>query len=317
VVTFSAQNKEASISARNKNWKECDKIPKWVDIETVDLDQFFTKPEIAEYCYSSLRDFLKKKKEKENSFKFIEPSAGAGAFYNLLPDDRRIGLDLMPLAEGIQQQDFLSWNIKPNGFRYITIGNPPFGYRAWLALTFMNHAASFSDFVAMILPMSFQSEGKGSPKHRVKGMRLVHSEVLPIDSFVSPEGKQLKINALWQIWEKGENKIEVPKSCSQWIDLFTVDHRKERLCGQERLHEASFFLQRTFFHEPPKLVKCFSEVKYTCGYGIVFKKDRDKVVNLLNNTDWKKYSNLAAHNCRHISMYHIRKALTDAGFIDV
>jgi hypothetical protein len=181
----------------------------------------------------------------------------------------------------------------------------------------MNHAATFSDYVGMILPMSFQSEGKGSPKHRVKGMRLVHSEILPIDSFISPEGKQLKINALWQIWEKGENKIEVPKSCSQWIDLFTVDHRKERLCGQERLHEAGFFLQRTFFHEPPKLVPCFSQVKYTCGYGVVFKKDKDKIVELLNNTDWKKYSNLAAHNCRHISMYHIRKAITDAGFVDV
>ena len=34
------------------------------------------------------------------------------------------------------------------------------------------------------------------------------------------------------------------------------------------------------------------------------------------NTDWKKYSNLAMHNCRHISMEHIRKALINAGFID-
>lgn len=317
MFAYCENTKSELISSRNLTWVNNEKIPQWVDVETVDLDQFFTKPEIATYCYKSLLSFLKKKGLEEKSYKYIEPSAGAGSFYNLLPPERRIGLDIMPMSSGIKQQDFLTWDIKPNGYNYITIGNPPFGYRAWLALTFMNHAAKFSDVIAMILPMSFQSDGKGSPKHRVKGMRLVHSEILPMDSFISPEGKQLKINALWQIWEKGENIIEEPKTCNQWLDLFTVDNRKERLCGQERLHEASFFLQRTFFKEPPNLVKCFSEVKYTCGYGIVFKKDKKKIIEVLNNTDWKKYSNLAAHNCRHISMYHIRRVITDAGFIDV
>lgn len=43
---------------------------------------------------------------------------------------------------------------------------------------------------------------------------------------------------------------------------------------------------------------------------------RAKIANHLNNVDWKKYSNLAAHDCRHISMYHIRRALIDGGFRD-
>jgi len=57
-------------------------------------------------------------------------------------------------------------------------------------------------------------------------------------------------------------------------------------------------------------------VKYVCGYGIVIKKDKNKIVEALQSTDWRLYSNLAAHNCRHISMYHIKRALTDLGFID-
>ena len=188
--------------------------------------------------------------------------------------------------------------------------------RQWLALAFINHAAKFSEYVGFILPMAFQSDGKGSPKFRVKGMTLISTEFLPEGSFVDPEGKTLKINALWQVWKKGENIHPKAKECNDWIDLFTVDQRKERLCGHERMQEADFFLQRTYYNNPPSLVKDFGDVKYVCGYGIIFKKNAQELELTLRNTDWNKYSNLAAHNCRHISMYHIRRALTDKGFID-
>ena len=216
----------------------------------------------------------------------------------------------------IIKADFLSWQPNKNGHQYIFVGNPPFGYRAWLSLSFMNHAAKFAEYVGFILPMAFQSEGKGSPKHRVKGLKLIHSEFLPQDSFLDSFGETVKINALWQIWKRGKNKIKKQKTCNNWLDIFTVDERKERLCGQKRIKEAKFFLQRTFYKEPPNLVKSFSEVRYVCGYGLVFKKEEKKIINILKKTDWKKYSNLAAHNCKHISMEHIRKAITDKGFID-
>ena len=37
---------------------------------------------------------------------FIEPSAGTGAFYNLLPPQRRLGMDIEPKCEGVIAQDF-------------------------------------------------------------------------------------------------------------------------------------------------------------------------------------------------------------------
>lgn len=305
-----------AITNRNRLWSKLTTIPGWVDTESVGLDQFFTRREIAQYCVASLESELKKRGVKPDLYKFIEPSAGLGAFFDLLPRERRIGLDIMPQRPGIKCEDFLSWSVKPNGFRYITLGNPPFGYRAWLALAFVNHAAQFSDYVAMILPMAFQSDGKGSPKHRVKGMELIHSEILPPDSFTDAMGNSVKVNALWQIWRKGKPKPIVARTCDQWIDLFTVDQRKERLCGQDRMHEADRFLQRTFYNDPPSLVMKFSDVRYVCGYGIVLKKEKKKLRDLLNSVDWRDYSNLAAHNCRHISMYHIRNAVIDAGFVD-
>ena len=308
--------KKQAIANRNRNWASNPLIPSWVDIGSVDLDQFFTAPDIAASCHQNLLAIMRADGAKEPNYKFIEPSAGSGVFYDLLPVDRRIGIDVMPLRKEFIEQDFLSWKIKPNGLRYAVVGNPPFGYRAWLALAFMNHAAQFADFIGMILPMAFQSDGKGSPKHRVVGMQLLHSETLPGDSFTDALGNTVKVNALWQVWKRGENRRTSHKTCSNWVDLFTVDQRKERLCGHEKMHLADFFLQRTFYREPPELVTDFSEVKYVCGYGMIFKKEKRAIAKTLKSVDWRDYSNLAAHNCRHISMYHIQQALTDAGFVD-
>jgi len=320
-------NIQKTIEQRNKKWQSNNYIPSWVNLETVGLDQFFTKPEIAEKCYKTFMSFLKKEKIDIDEYIFIEPSAGKGDFFNLLNTHKRIGFDIMPLDKDIIKQDFLSWypdvwneeslfyNIN-SVEKYICIGNPPFGYRAWLALAFMRHASLFSDYIAMILPMAFQSDGKGSPKNRVENMRLVHSEILPKNSFYTPQGGKCSINALFQIWKKGRTINRSKTTCYSWIDIFTVDMRKERLCGMNKMQEADFFLQRTYYDNPPRLVTDFSLVKYVCGYGLILKKEKASVKRILDTVDWNNYSNLAAHNCHHISMYHIEKALIDKGYTD-
>ena len=312
------KNINRTLEYRNSEWKNNSYIPKWVNIENVGLDQFFTKQDIAILYFEQLINFLKKKGIKIKDCIFIEPSAGAGSFYNLLPKDSRIGLDIHPLSDEIILQDFLSWNLpdKYNKKIKVFIGNPPFGYRGWLALSFMNKAANYADYVGFILPMSFQSEGKGSPKYRVKNLKLIHSETIPKNSFVNPKGKIEKVNALWQIWEKGENIKPKKYNLNEIIDIFTVDLRKERLCGKEKMDNADFFIQRTFYNTPPTPVKDFNEVRYVCGYGIIIKKNKEKIYKILHNVDWTKYSNLAAHNCRHISMYHIEKVLIENKIIE-
>ncbi len=306
-----------AIKLRNEAWKENKKIPKWVKIEEVDLDHYCTRPVVAKLCWDRFLKYLKKEKVNLSEYTFIEPSAGQGAFYNLLPKNKRIGIDVVKEDSEYIQQDFLSWLPNSREKKYITIGNPPFGYRAWLALAFVNHAGLFSDYIGFIVPMAFQSNGKSNIKDRIKGFHLVHQSHIPADSFIDINGKIVKVNALFQIWKKGDIIKKAEKTCNTYIDLFTVDLRKERKCGFKRMEEADFFLQRTFHTNPPKLVKSFDEVKYGCGYGIVLKKDKRRVLNTLKNTNWKVYSNLASHNWRHISMEHIRKTLIDNRFIDI
>ena len=309
------RDRDAALDLRNRQWVRNEIAPSWVDLSEVGLDQFFTTPKVAADCYAEMVKFLADRGEDASSFDHIEPSAGSGVFYDLMPAARRTGVDVLPLRKEFVRRDFLTW--RPQSAQgNLVIGNPPFGYRAWLALAFVNHAAKFADHIGMILPMAFQSDGKGSPKHRVEGMALQISRTLPADSFVDATGKPVKVNALWQIWSKGENTSAHRLSCSDWVELFTVDQRKERLCGQAKMGKADWFLQRTFYQEPPDLVKSFSQVRYVCGYGMIIKKAKSEITRYLRQVDWQIYSNLAAHNCRHISMYHIERALVDGGYVN-
>ena len=287
--------------------------PKWVNPESVGLDQFFTEPTAAKRCLDSLLAIIER--DGANVRMFVEPSAGSGAFFRQLPEGKRIGLDIEPLCDGVSRRDFLEWEPEtPFGLAFV--GNPPFGSRSWLALAFLNHAARFADYAGFILPMAFASDGKGSPKHRVSGMELVHSEPLGSDIFSAPDGRKRKVHAVWQVWRRGENKRPAEPSCSEWADIFAMDARKERLCGQGRMAEADLFVQRSFFGKAPFPVASASGMRHADGYGIAIKKDKAAVMAALAAADWTALSNGAAHGARHIGMHHIRKALADAGFSD-
>ena len=187
---------------RNEAWKQCSLIPSWVNPSTVGLDRFFTRPEIALRCRDSLYAQMTADYADLEQYEFVDPGAGIGAFYDLMPQGRRTGIDILPHHPEIISHDYLTWQ-PPRGRRYAVLGNPPFGYRGWLALAFMNHSATFADYIGCILPMSFQSNGKGSPKHRVVGAELILSETLSSGAFVDCRGQAVKVNALWQIWRRG------------------------------------------------------------------------------------------------------------------
>ena len=292
-------------------------VPSWIFGRDVSLDTFYTKPETAKYCLSSLEKHISKKTDLKK-YTFIEPSAGTGSFYRLLPKNRRIGIDVVQYDKEYEHSEFLGWN-PPNNQKYITVGNPPFGYRGWLALAFMNKASEYSDYIGFILPKGFTSESKCSPKYRIPNMKLVHSEELANNVFRNPDDTTFKANTVWQIWEKRAKPKQMKPDTykhDQYVDLHTVDLRKERQCGLKYMDDYDFFLQRSFFSKPPKPVLNFSEVNYTSGYGFIVKKNKKKILDILNITDWTKYRTLTIHNVSHLSMYHIRRALRDGGLFD-
>lgn len=135
------------------------------------LDQFYTKPEVAKTCFDKLATLV----DLGGFDILMEPSAGKGAFINLFPANKRLGIDVDPKADGITQGDFLTFDADKNA-RYAIIGNPPFGRVSSMAVKFFNKAATFAWMIAFIVPRTFK---KVSIHNRLNlSFRLAYTEDL-------------------------------------------------------------------------------------------------------------------------------------------
>ena len=165
------------------------------------LDQYYTKRETAINLFEKSKKIIATYENNIAQFVWIEPSAGNGVFFNLLPKNKRIGVDINPFNDEIITSDYLNY-ILPKAKKSIVIGNPPFGHRGVMALNFINHSTD-ADYVCFILPMFFESSGKGSIKYRVNGFNLIHSERLQANSFYTPHNnKNVDVKCVFQIWSK-------------------------------------------------------------------------------------------------------------------
>lgn len=169
------------------------------------LDQFYTKNEIALTCWDYFTETLSTLNISINELYFLEPSAGTGAFFNLLPIDRRLGIDIAPKCTDIKTQNFFDiFEIPFPPQHTAVIGNPPFGKRGKLAISFFNHAAYFADIVAFIVPLNFRKYAVH--KCLDSTMRFISKIVLPRDAFHLENGKPFSVNTEFQIWTRIESQ---------------------------------------------------------------------------------------------------------------
>lgn len=161
---------------------------------TVAHEQIYTASALAARCMERVREQI----DLASFEVLLEPCAGTGAFFDLLPPDRRIGIDIDPRSSGIEQADFRTWEPPPTRGPILTVGNPPFGQRGALAVEFLNRACEFSEVVAFILPRSFQ---KYTFQDRVHpSFHLV--DAMACDEFVDADEQPTRVNAVFQIWER-------------------------------------------------------------------------------------------------------------------
>lgn len=287
-------------------------LPHYAVNRALPEDTFFTERAVAKHCYRSFREAAADLDLRRHTF--VEPSAGEGCFFDLLPARRRIGIDIRPRRDDIRQADFLTWYPDRKG-KYIVIGNPPFGVRGAYALAFINRAFLFADLVAFILPMSFLSNGKGVNMKRVSNAHLIHSEKLHADSFYLPEnGKKVSVKSVFQVWKKGPGKgIFADYDISDYATLYTVCSAPSRRCGMDKIGKYDCYIASTYYKEVG-IVKSFEEVNYGSGYGLIIHKNKAKVLQALRRADWNKYASDATNHCKHIRMHSIRQCLGEAGF---
>lgn len=213
-------------------------------------DQFFTRPEVAD----QFATWVKSQPFYKNVTKIIEPAAGNRDLAKNFPNIEMYDLD--PQSPEVSAQDFFNSQHKYQpGF--LTVMNPPFGKASDLAIKFFNKAATYSEYIAQIVPRTFRRSGI---QDRLAGnFELVDEYILPKGSFYLPsEGPDRKydVPAVAQIWKRTEQPRQkvVQKPIPQGIK-FTRDpkqanvafRRKGRSAGEiitqniEQTNPNSFF----------------------------------------------------------------------------
>ena len=304
-----------------KRWVENQKVPWQYEVEfrrfagweidytemsEVEKDQFFTSPSTAEKCFSLLKEKLSEWGENEEDFQYIEPSVGDGSFGRLLKEGS-IFIDVEPRYPGAIRGDFLKW--APEEGKYIVIGNPPFGFRGNLALKFINHAAGFAKYVAFIVPQTFESNGKGSCKSRVRGMNLVHSE--PVDSsFYYPDGRKTTVSCVFQIWSSEWGVEEEEINLDHLCKVMTVsDGGTPGTTRNKKYHSLCSYFVPGSDYGSLKMVRTFTELSRP-GYGILIHDDR--IRDVIEGIDYDEIAFRSTNGAMNLRTDIIERAIYDA-----
>jgi len=316
-----------------ERWKDMGKVPQQyiLDLSRLlgksvklggvkDKDQYFTKPEIAEWCFNKFKKTAKKLELNLNEYDFIEPSMGNGCFYDILPEGRRTGIDIDPKRLDTIKADYLKWQPENKSKKYIVIGNPPFGLRGHLALQFINHSQPFADVVAFILPQLFEIDGKGVPAKRVKGYKLVLSEKLDSRSFEYPDGSPIQIHTVFQIWTKVNQeriKIPEPETCNSYIKIYSLSDggTPASTRNKKMLYKCDVYLPSTTFQRM-KTFNNFEDLPHRRGYGIVIHKEKRKIKKIFNNHNWNETAFSSTNSALNLRMSLIKDVIIKSGFKD-
>jgi hypothetical protein len=288
-----------------------------------DKDQFYTTNETAQYCYDKTLSVLGDLGINTDEYTFIEPSAGCCNFYSLLPEKKRIGVDIDPkgiLKHELLECDYLKY--KPDvSKKYIVIGNPPFGLRGNLALRFINHSYDFADVVAFILPPLFNSTGKGVPMKRVKGYKLAHSENLKRNSFEYPNGEIVDVATIFQIWIKVKTekiKLKEPKKCESFARVYSLSDggTPSSTRNKNMLDKCDVYLPSTCF-KGMKAYSSFEELPNRRGYGVVFFKEKEALKKIFcNEIKWEEIAFISTNGALNLRTDLILDQLTKRGYYD-
>ena len=292
----------------------------------MNLDQFYTKPNVAKECFDKFKKVATNLGVDLSKYTFIEPSAGCGCFSQLLPKNKRILIDLEPKKikgiknEGIIKADYLKWNPSKLSKKYIVIGNPPFGLRGKMALDFINKSYPYADMVAFILPQLFNSDGKGVAGKRVHGYKLAYSEPLPAKSFMYPDGREIAINTVFQVWTKiniNKIKIKPKKTCDTFIKVYSLSDGglPANTRNKDMIGKCDVYLPSTTF-SGMQAYNSFYKLPHQRGYGIVIKEKKREIKKLLVKNDWEKTSFPSTNSALNLRTSIIQDVVVKAGYYD-
>lgn len=169
-------------------------------------DQYFTRPQVAHRCVQELLAAVPV--IEQSGTWWVEPSAGDGAFLRVLEGQTRAvwAGDTHPQHPKVSTHDYLADPLPepPLGTsRVVVVGNPPFGRKAGLAVSFINRGLEHGGLAGFIVPLQLR---KWSAQKNVnQDARLVLDVRLPDDAFLFL-GKPYRLRCCFQVWTTWESE---------------------------------------------------------------------------------------------------------------
>lgn len=151
--------------------------------------------------------------------RIIEPSAGAGAFLNYLPEET-LAFDIEPHDPRIKKADYLIQNI-PYMKKSLVIGNPPFGENGTLHTEFIKKSMEHSEYVAFVLP------GDMYKRDKFEDIELYKSYMLPELKYSG-----VKLKCCFNIYRKRKSKLQDKRIKN--VEILTFSKSKNTTKKEEK-----------------------------------------------------------------------------------
>ena len=236
----------------------------------IENDKYYTPIDLAKYCIGKTFEII----GKENITDIIEPSAGNGSFSNQLDCT---AYDLYPEGDNIIKQDYLKLDLPYKKGRLI-IGNPPYGTKNNLSVKFYKKAVELGDYISFILPISQLNNNQ-----QMYEFDLIYSEDLCKQLY-----SNTKLHCCFNIYKRNPNGLN-KKTNYKLKDVEIKDYRRGK-DGKTIPSDYNYDIAICGWG-----YNVGNKIEYTGQYAkelyikIKNAKYRQEVIDLISNTDWKKY----------------------------
>jgi hypothetical protein len=255
----------------------------------INLDKFYTNNDIVDICYDAIKTHLNIEKKEL----IIEPSAGNGAFINIIKklSNNHGFYDIKPENSEIIKKDFLDLRFGDCNTCHI-IGNPPFGNKSSKAIAFIKHATNIlmAKSISFILPISFKKASlqKSFPPN----YHLIFQTVLPPNSFTH-FGITKNIKTVFQIWirKNKERRIVSKITPANW---YSFDKKESSDISIRRVGSKIGFVK--LCEESDNInTHWFIKIKYSGGIGgLSGLSGLSELLSKLNSLRFNKDNNIGA-----------------------
>jgi len=184
-----------------------------------DVDTYMTDPSVGEHLVAVMKTKIAEQEIPVDDLWWMECCAGSGNILQHMPPDRRLGIDINPLASDIVQADFFSYELDPT-VPWGLLTNPFFSHDGPTQI-FNRAGAQGVEAIGLVLPAHLRTD-KAQWVNRLDPFYLsIHDELLPKESFLR-NGRPHDVPARFQIWMRRDIRREPLKERTEHPDLTWV-----------------------------------------------------------------------------------------------